>query len=80
MRYNGGKMIDKKTTTTEIPETHKEGYLYVENIDVIFPEGIIDKYCDIGLQVARDGRIWLCVDGIAFIRFSPHANGKMKKD
>ena len=73
-------MVDKKTTTIEIPETHKEGYLSIENIDVIFPKGITYLYCDVGLQVAKDGRIWLCVDGIAFIRFSPHANGKMKKD
>lgn len=27
--------------------------------------------CDVGVQIATDGRIWICVDGAAFLRFKP---------
>jgi hypothetical protein len=27
--------------------------------------------CDVGIQVATDGRIWVCIDGSAFLRFKP---------
>lgn len=30
--------------------------------------------CDVGLQVAWDGRIWVCVNGVAFLRFKPSRN------
>lgn len=26
---------------------------------------------EVGIQTTEDGRIWLCVDGAAFIRFKP---------
>lgn len=29
------------------------------------------KECAIGIQIADDGRIWICVDGQALIRFKP---------
>ncbi len=35
---------------------------------------------DLGIQIAADGRVWICIDGIAFLRFSPHKDGKMGKD
>ena len=50
----------------EIPETHIRGLMSIENI----PEKIGEE-CDFGIQVAKDGRVWICVDGIAFIRFKP---------
>jgi hypothetical protein len=48
----------------ELPETHQKGLLTVEQE---FKNGIYD----VGIQIAEDGRIWLCVDGEAFIRFKP---------
>ena len=26
---------------------------------------------DFGIQIAEDGRVWICINGIAFIRFTP---------
>ena len=51
-------------------EVHQQGYISVENKDMI-----LDRECDftqtiegdIGIQIANDGRIWVCIDGIAFI-------------
>lgn len=62
----------------EVPETHQQGTISLENM----PTDLKDKNWmrgDLGIQVAEDGRIWLCVNGISFIRFSPHPNGKMSK-
>ena len=47
------------------PETHQRGMLSVEtkmdsNLD-----------CDFGVMIAEDGRVWICIDGMAFIRFKP---------
>jgi len=50
----------------EIKETHMLGYLSIETV----PEGGMNK--DFGIQVAEDGRVWICIDGIAFIRFNPN--------
>jgi hypothetical protein len=50
----------------EYPETHQTGLISIENI----PE---EKALtgDLGIQIAKDGRIWVCINGIAFIRFKP---------
>jgi len=34
---------------------------------------------DLGLQIAADGRVWICINGVSFLRFSPHPDGKMSK-
>lgn len=62
-------------------ETHQQGYISIENVpeslyfhfirgkfDSIHTEG------DLGIQIADDGRVWICIDGIAFIRFKPKAS------
>lgn len=28
---------------------------------------------DFGIQIATDGRVWVCINGIAFLRFKPEA-------
>ena len=53
-----------------IPETHMLGYLSIEKP---ITKSMIN--CDLGIQVAKDGRIWICVEGIAFIRFNPNIRG-----
>jgi len=69
-----------------IPEFHQKGNISLENLAHFGLRPAIQGgdsrhlQGDIGLQVAADGRIWLCVDGIAFVRFSPHPNGRMSKD
>ena len=34
---------------------------------------------DIGLQIAADGRIWVCVDGINVLRFKPLNKAEIKR-
>lgn len=60
------------------PETHQYGTISLENPEVFSGNRYIKG--DLGVQIAEDGRIWICIDGIAFLRFSPHPNGKMGPD
>ena len=59
------------------PETHKQGLLSIENLEIIQKKDLTDV--DVGLQISTDGRIWLCIDGIAFIRFKPYKNQEKLK-
>ena len=45
---------------------HQDGSLSIEKALTA-----VHRHCDLGVQIARDGRIWLCVDGQAYIRFKP---------
>lgn len=55
------------------PELHQKGLITIEqNLD----SG--GKIGDFGIQVADDGRVWVCVDGQALIRFKPLSNNFMK--
>ncbi len=56
-------------------ETHQQGSLSVEQK---ITESIRD--CDFGIQIAKDGRVWICIDGIAFLRFSPKREPYEKTD
>lgn len=59
-----------------VPETHQTGSLLIENVpEVLAMDG---TNCDVGLQTSADGRIWLCVNGVAFVRFSPLRTPKQK--
>ena len=49
----------------EVRETHIQGHLSVE-ADI---KSLLD--CDFGIQISIDGRVWICIDGQAFIRFKP---------
>lgn len=62
---------------TGYPEAHERGTLMIENYDIIQEMHL--RECDLGIQVAGDGRAWVCVNGVALIRFSPHLDGRMKK-
>jgi len=56
----------------EYKETHQTGFITFEkNIKVGFIDG------DIGIQIAEDGRIWLCINGEAVIRFRPKRAAKL---
>jgi hypothetical protein len=48
-----------------IPETHLRGSLSVE-----MPM-TSQMDCDFGIQIEEDGRVWICINGVAFIRFKP---------
>lgn len=65
----------------EYREQHAQGRVLIENQEMILESLHNDSFNhDIGVQIANDGRVWVCIDGIAFIRFSPHPNGKMNKE
>ena len=50
-------------------ETHQKGYIsFEQNMKMGMIQG------DIGIQVAEDGRIWICVNGQALVRFKPYNN------
>ena len=56
----------------EYPETHQVGIISFENKDLFDNFG---TQGDFGIQIAEDGRIWICINGIAFIRFKPTIGG-----
>lgn len=68
------------------PETHQQGAISIENIP---PEissfmlgnggGMMFKG-DFGIQIAEDGRVWVCINGIAFLRFTPTLKGGDKDE
>lgn len=60
----------------EYPETHQHGHISIENIppglktfDWSTGHGYMQG--DFGVQIANDGRVWICIDGVAFLRFNP---------
>ena len=61
----------------EYAETHQKGRVSIENKDDI--ERMLyyaeEKNVDFGIQIAKDGRVWVCINGIAFIRFKPEGMG-----
>jgi hypothetical protein len=66
---NGGETVSRPVFTHEFPETHHHGMLSIENTEIINDMDLTS--CDVGLQVSHDGRIWLCINGVAWIRFKP---------
>jgi hypothetical protein len=50
----------------EFPEMHQLGIVSIEK-DL----RRTSKIADIGIQISKNGRIWICIDGEAVIRFKP---------
>jgi hypothetical protein len=50
----------------EYPETHQQGLISIEQN--LITGGLMG---DFGIQIAEDGRVWICINGIAAIRFKP---------
>lgn len=66
-------------------KTHQQGTISFENIRSAVGELIGGADCsyitgDLGIQIAKDGRVWVCINGVAFIRFSPHPDDAMSKE
>ena len=51
----------------EMNETHSQGIISIENI----PDEKLIKSGDLGIQISDDGRVWICINGLAFLRFRP---------
>jgi hypothetical protein len=62
-------MVERIVPLIEIPETHRHGFLMVENDQVVRDMNLLD--CDFGIQVAEDGKVWICINGVAWLRFKP---------
>jgi len=60
----------------EYPEMHQRGMLTIDSI--IINKSLLD--CDFGIQIASDGRVWVCVNGIAFLRFKPKYENVKEKE
>lgn len=58
----------------ELPETHSQGIISIENI----PDDKMLKG-DLGIQISHDGKVWICIDGISFLRFNPNMKGEKDK-
>ena len=53
----------------EQKETHEKGSLSIENLGEVAT--MDHRSVDFGIQIAKDGRVWICINGIAFLRFKP---------
>jgi hypothetical protein len=67
--HNAAKRKIYSQKSPEFPERHRQGWLSVENADIIATQDLTD--CDFGVQISRDGRVWVCINGIAWLRFKP---------
>ena len=56
----------KEEDSMRYDEIHQTGHITVEKN----MESVIEG--DIGIQISADGRIWVCINGQAAIRFTPH--------
>ena len=65
-----------------LKETNQEGVISIENKHLILDsENDFTKIINglFGIQIAKDGRIWICVNGIAFLRFKPIKKSRKEK-
>jgi hypothetical protein len=53
-------------------ETHQQGIVTFEQESRSM---IVD---DFGIQIAGDGRIWICINGASYIRFKPTSQSMYK--
>ena len=53
-------------------ETHMDGIISLEH-NPFTTRDDREKMIkgDFGVQIAEDGRVWICINGIAFVRFTP---------
>jgi streptogramin lyase len=58
------------SNTVEYPERHTIGHVMLHDLDLA-AEALNSGEVDFGLKVADDGRVWVCIDGRAFLRFKP---------
>ena len=60
--------INKKLEYKGYPVRYQKGTLSIEDKNLCDLHG---KDVELGVQVAHDGRVWVCINGQAFIRFKP---------
>jgi sugar lactone lactonase YvrE len=57
----------------DYPVMHQQGMLSIEKP---MENGVY--FGDVGVQIARDGKIWICYNGGALIRFKPLTDKQIK--
>jgi hypothetical protein len=57
----------------EYPLLNQGGYISFENDVTYKGQGLIKGI--LGIQIAADGRVWICVNGISILRFRPKLKG-----
>ncbi|MGD9156872.1 MAG: hypothetical protein PVG39_00560 [Desulfobacteraceae bacterium] len=62
-------MAIEKKKIKPYDETHQDGIISIEQ-----DMKISAVHGDFGIQIAEDGRIWICMNGQALIRFKPFHN------
>lgn len=55
----------------KVVNENQVGNLSLENTSEVLPEISGGKVADVQLLTAKDGRIWINVNGISFLRFKP---------
>lgn len=63
------ELIAAADDVIELRETHRSGMVSIHNQEFIEQEDLLNA--DFGLQISSDGRVWVCINGMAFIRFKP---------
>lgn len=53
----------------EYPPLYQDGHLSIEDDSVIRKLDL--QNCHFGVQIAKDGRVWVCVNGMSYLRFKP---------
>jgi len=53
----------------EVPVVYQKGMLEITPKEQLLTPDL--SCCDVGVQIAKDGRIWLCVNGQVLSRFKP---------
>ena len=63
----------EEVQSIRIGPMYQHGHLSIESPEVIQRLNLAD--CEFGVQIGEDGRVWVCVNGIAFLRFKPTPKG-----
>ena len=63
-------IIGGRNKVKEYPLLSQEGYISFENNPV---EGLTKGI--LGIQIAADGRVWICINGVSIVRFRPKLKG-----
>lgn len=69
---NANNIVYNKAKTggfTAYEERHSRGFISIENLVEVVDN--LNADADLGIQIAEDGRVWICIDGISFLRFKP---------
>lgn len=53
-----------------LPEHHQTGQIIFDQLPQLKGVNYL-KEADLGIQIASNGRVWICINGLSFLRFKP---------